>query len=96
MTERTYYVYIMTNKHHTVLYTGVTSDLAKRVWEHKEKLVEGFTKRYNITKLVYYEAGSDALGAIAREKQIKAGSRKKKVDLISNLNSQWRDLSDEL
>ena len=96
MTERTYYVYIMTNKRHTVLYTGVTSNLPKRVWEHKEKAVEGFTKRYNITKLVYYETCSDALGAIAREKQIKGGSRKKKLDLINSMNHEWRDLSDEL
>lgn len=96
MTERTYYVYIMTNKHHTVLYTGVTSNLPKRVWEHKEKAVAGFTKRYNITKLVYYETCGDALGAIGREKQIKAGSRRKKLDLINGMNCDWRDLYDEL
>ena len=66
------YVYILTNRHNTVLYTGVTSDLKKRVWEHKQHLVEGFTKRYNVEKLVYYEAIDDIAIAIAREKQIKA------------------------
>ena len=96
MAERTYYVYIMTNKRHTVLYTGVTSNLPKRVWEHKEKVVEGFTRRYNVSKLVYYEACGDALGAIAREKQIKAGSRRKKIDLINGMNREWRDLGEEL
>jgi len=91
-----YYVYIMTNKYHTVLYTGVTNDLKKRVWQHKEKLVEGFTKRYNVTKLVYYETSADVRSAIAREKQIKAGSRKKKLDLINRMNANWRDLYNDL
>jgi putative endonuclease len=91
-----YYVYIMTNKYHTVLYTGVTNDLKKRVWQHKEKLVEGFTKRYNVTKLVYYETSADVRSAIAREKQIKAGSRKKKLDLINRVNANWRDLYNDL
>jgi putative endonuclease len=90
------YVYILTNRHNTVLYTGVTSDLKKRVWEHKQHLVEGFTKRYNVEKLVYYEAIDDVASAIAREKQIKAGSRQKKIDLVNGLNSQWRDLYEEL
>jgi putative endonuclease len=72
----------MTNKHNTALYTGVTSDLKRRVYEHKEKLVEGFTKKYNINKLVYYEVFRDANGAILREKQIKGGSRAKKIELI--------------
>ncbi|MEK7464843.1 MAG: GIY-YIG nuclease family protein, partial [Patescibacteria group bacterium] len=76
------YVYIMTNRRNTVLYTGVTSDLPRRVSEHKQKLVEGFTKKYNITKLVYYEAFGSIVDAIRREKQIKAGSRKKKLALI--------------
>ena len=89
-------MYIMTNKHDTVLYTGVTNDLKKRVWEHKEKVVEGFTKRYNITKWVYYEVFDDALSAIAREKQIKGVSRKKKIDLVNNANKEWRDLYMEL
>jgi putative endonuclease len=86
----------MTNKYNTVLYTGVTNDLKKRVWEHKEKLVEGFTKRYNVTKLVYYEVFEDVAAAIAREKQIKAGSRRKKVDLVNGMNKEWKDLYDGL
>ena len=90
------YVYILTNRYNTVLYTGVTSDLKKRVWEHRQKLVEGFTKRYNVEKLVYYEAVDDIASAIAREKQIKAGSRQKKIDLVNGLNPQWRDLYEEL
>ena len=96
MTMKQGYVYILTNRHNTVLYTGVTSDLKKRVWEHKQHLVEGFTKRYNVEKLVYYEAVDDIASAIAREKQIKAGSRQKKIDLVNGLNPQWRDLYEEL
>ncbi len=96
MSDRDYYVYIMTNKRHTVLYTGITRDLRKRVWEHKEKMAEGFTTRYNIDKLVYYEICGDALGAITREKQLKAGSRKRKLDLIDGMNREWRDLYNEL
>jgi len=91
-----YYVYIMTNKAHTVLYTGVTNDLKRRVYEHKEKLVEGFTKKYNINKLVYFEIFQDAYGAIAREKQIKGGSRRKKCGLIESLNPTWEDLYSKL
>jgi len=94
--NKRYYVYIMTNKHNTVLYTGVTDDLKKRAWQHKEKLVEGFTKRYNVTKLVYYEVFDDVRAAIAREKQIKGGSRQKKLDLVNSMNSEWRDLYDDL
>jgi len=86
----------MTNKHNTVLYTGVTNDLKKRAWQHREKLVEGFTKRYNVTKLVYYEVSDDVRAAIAREKQIKGGSRQKKVDLVNSMNSGWRNLYDDL
>jgi putative endonuclease len=86
----------MTNKHNTVLYTGVTNDLKKRAWQHREKLVEGFTKRYNINKLVYYEAFDEVRAAITREKQIKGGSRQKKIDLVNNMNSEWRDLYDDL
>jgi len=86
----------MTNKHNTVLYTGITSNLNKRVYEHKEKFVEGFTKRYCITKLVYYEVCDDVYSAIAREKQIKAGSRRKKIELIESMNKEWRDLYEEL
>jgi putative endonuclease len=91
-----YYVYIMTNKGNKVLYTGVTRDLKKRIYEHKEKLVEGFTKRYNLTKLVYFEIYSDIESAISREKQIKDGSRQKKIDLINSINNKWRDLYNDL
>jgi putative endonuclease len=94
--DRRSFIYILTNKYNKVLYTGVTSDLKKRVWEHKEKLVDGFTKRYNVTKLVYYEVFADIRDAIAREKQIKAGSRQKKIDLIIGMNPEWRDLYDDL
>ena len=90
------WIYIMTNKNNSVLYTGVTSDLKKRVWQHREKLVEGFTKRYNVVKLVYYEACPDMPSAIAREKQLKGGPRQKKIDLVNSLNPDWRDLYDEI
>jgi putative endonuclease len=86
----------MTNKNHTTLYTGITNNLKKRIYEHKEKLVDGFTKRYNINKLVYYEIFDDAYNAISREKQIKGGSRKKKIALIEGMNKGWKDLYDEL
>jgi len=79
-----------------VLYTGVTGDLRTRVHQHREKLLPGFTTRYNVFKLVYDEAGYDAAGAIAREKQIKAGSRRKKIELINRLNPDWRDLYERL
>jgi putative endonuclease len=94
--NRQYYTYIMTNKRNTVLYTGVTNDLTRRVYEHKEKLIEEFTNKYNITKLVYYEVFNDAESAISRDKQIKAGSRQKKVDLINRMNRQWQDLYRQL
>ncbi len=94
--EKQYYVYIMTNRHNTVLYTGITNDLKRWVYEHKNKLVDGFTKRYNITNLVYYEVFYDPENAILREKQIKAGSRKKKIDLIKSMNACWQDLYDEI
>ena len=86
----------MTNKHNKVLYTGITSDLKRRVYEHKEKLVNGFTKKYNITKLVYYEVFDNPENAILREKQIKAGSRQKKIDLINTTNRKWLNLCEEL
>jgi len=94
--DKLFYVYIMTNKLNTVLYTGITSDLIRRTYEHRNKLIEGFTKRYNITKLVYYEIFNDPENAILREKQIKAGSRQKKVELINNMNEQWIDLGGQL
>ncbi|NLK73324.1 MAG: GIY-YIG nuclease family protein [Clostridiales bacterium] len=91
-----YYVYILTNINNTVLYTGVTNDLKRRVYEHKKKLIEGFTKKYNINKLVYYEYGEDILQVIQREKQIKKGSRQKKIDLINSFNKEWKDLYDDI
>ena len=94
--NRQYYIYIMTNKRNTVLYTGVTNDLKKRIYEHKEKLVEGFTKKYNVTKLAYYEVFDDIESAILREKQIKSGPRQKKIELINGMNKEWRDLPEEL
>jgi len=90
-----YYVYIMTNRSRT-LYTGVTDNLERRVYEHKHKLVPGFTSRYNITRLAYYEATSDVWAAIAREKQIKGWLRSKKIALIESANPDWKDLSVEL
>jgi putative endonuclease len=94
--EHRYFVYIMTNRHHTVLYTGVTNDLVRRVFQHREKTLPGFTGRYNVDKLMFYEQTSDVLAAIAREKQIKGGSRRKKIALIEAMNPQWRDLYDDL
>jgi putative endonuclease len=90
--EDSYCVYILTNKHHTVLYTGVTSDLYTRVLEHRGKVYPGFTAKYNVHKLVYYEQFGDVNEAIAREKQIKAGSRQKKIDLVNSVNPNWDDL----
>jgi putative endonuclease len=92
----TYYVYILTNKHHNVLYTGMTNNLHRRVQEHQQGVGSKFTKKYNVNKLVYYEIGDDVHAAIAREKQIKAGSRQKKIDLIESLNPEWRDLAEEI
>lgn len=94
--EKQYYVYLLTNKGNTVLYTGVTNNLIRRVYEHKEKLVEGFTKKYNVSKLVYYEVFGSVEYAILREKQIKAGSRAKKLALINGMNPKWEDLYDSL
>ncbi|HBA39909.1 MAG TPA: endonuclease [Deltaproteobacteria bacterium] len=87
-----YYVYIMTNKSRT-LYTGVTNDLERRVYEHKQKLVPGFTAKYNITRLVYFEVTQDVQAAITREKQIKGWLRSKKIALIESVNPEWKDLS---
>ncbi len=93
--EKRGYVYILTNKNNTTLYTGVTSNLPKRIYEHKNKLVDGFSKKYNLDKLVYYEIFDDIIEAINREKQIKAGSRKKKIELINSQNPEWKDLSED-
>ena len=89
-------IYILTNKSNSVLYTGVTSNLIKRIWEHKSKIIKSFTQKYNVEKLVYYECSENMEVAIAREKQIKAGSRKKKIELIEKLNPSWKDLYDDL
>ena len=84
--NKQYYIYILTNKRNNVLYTGVTNDLQRRVSEHREKLVGGFTKKYNVNKLVYYEETESIEAALNREKQIKGGSRQKKIDLIEGMN----------
>ncbi len=90
------YVYILTNKSNSVLYTGVTSDLIRRIDEHKSGTKPGFTAKYNATKLVYYEIAGSIRSAIEREKQIKAGSRRKKIDLIDSVNPEWLDLSQDI
>jgi putative endonuclease len=89
-------IYILTNLTNTVLYTGVTSNLPKRLWEHRNHVVAGFTNTYNVTRLVYYETFETMYQAISREKQIKAGSRKKKELLINTLNPSWTDLTDTI
>jgi putative endonuclease len=93
--NKQYYVYILTNPSYTTLYTGITSDLTRRVYEHKGKTIRGFTTKYNVYKLVYYEVYDNADSAILREKQIKAGSRRNKIDLIEKMNPEWYDLSAE-
>ena len=95
MGSKSYYIYIITNNART-LYTGVTNNLIRRVYEHKHKLIPGFTARYNIDKLVYFEVLEDARAAIAREKQIKGWVRNKKIALIEEVNPGWEDLSAEL
>ena len=90
------YVYILFNKRNGTLYVGVTADLVKRIYEHKEKLVDGFTKKYCVDKLGYYEVYEDITDAIAREKQLKAGTRKRKINLIESVNPQWQDLYDSI
>ncbi len=89
------YVYFMTNKSNRVLYTGVTNDLERRVLEHKQKLNNGFTAKYNCNKLVYFERFNTPIDAINREKQIKAGSRKRKNELVNSMNPEWKDLSEK-
>ena len=88
-----YYVYILANWDDSVLYIGVTGNLIKRLYEHRSHLADGFTKKYNVHKLVYFEQTTDVNSAIAREKQLKGWTRKKKVDLISKANPEWIDLS---
>ncbi len=90
-----YYVYILTNQYNTVLYTGVTNNLERRLYEHKNKLINGFTKKYNVDKLVYFEQTDNINSAIAREKQIKGWIRKKKDELIASVNAERKDLSED-
>jgi len=90
-----YFAYIMTNKHNTVLYTGITNALSRRVFEYQTKTHGSFTSKYNISKLVYFEELGEIRDAIAGEKQIKAGSRQRKIDLINSINPEWRDLFGE-
>ena len=96
MDEKQYFVYIMTNKNNTVLYTGVTNNLVRRILEHRSGTGSQFTSKYNVTKLVFFETTSDVHAAIVREKQIKAGSRQKKIALIEEINPGWQDLLDEI
>ena len=96
MNSKQYYVYILFNKKNCTLYVGVTNNLVKRVWQHKNKLVEGFTQKYGVDKLGYYEICGDIKSAIAREKQLKAGNRKAKIELIELNNPDWMDLYYEI
>ena len=96
MNNKMYFVYIMTNRYNTVLYTGVTNDVRRRAWEHRNGQGGVFTSKYNVKKLVFFETMGDIRAAIAREKQIKAGSRQNKIDLIEAMNPEWKDLYDEL
>lgn len=96
MRDKYYYVYILSNWSNRVVYVGMTNNLARRLYEHKNKLVQGFTKKYNLTKLVYYEYTNDVNAAITREKEIKGWRREKKNILIESINKEWKDLCDEV
>jgi putative endonuclease len=96
MEEKDYYLYILASKPYGTLYVGVTNDLIRRVYEHKNDLIEGFTKRYKVHTLVYYEQGGDITSAIEREKQLKFWHRKWKIRLIEEMNPKWKDLYEEL
>ena len=91
---RHYYVYILTNWNNRVMYIGVTNDLQRRLYEHKNNLIDGFTKRYNVHKLVYYEETTDIRSALEREKQLKGWLRKRKNELVETTNPEWKDLSE--
>jgi len=93
--KKQYYVYILTNKSNEVLYIGITNDLERRTFEHKNKIVESFTKKYNLTKLIYYEITTDVESAIMREKQLKNWHRDWKINLINQFNPEWKDLSED-
>jgi putative endonuclease len=90
---KSYYVYIITNWNNKVMYIGITNNLIRRVYEHKNKLVKGFTEKYNVNKLVYFEETGDVIAAIAREKEIKKWRREKKDQLVNRMNPTWKDLS---
>jgi putative endonuclease len=92
---KTYYVYILANKINGTLYIGITNDLARRISEHKSGMIEGFTKKYSVDKLVYFESTTDINAAILREKRLKKWKRQWKIDLIENSNPDWRDLSED-
>lgn len=93
--SRTYYVYLLTNWNNKVMYVGVTSNLARRLYEHKQKLMVGFTEKYNVNKLVYFEETNDVRAALEREKEIKKWRREKKNRLVETANPEWKDLSEE-
>lgn len=95
MEDRQYYVYIITNPVHSVLYIGMTNNLIRRIDEHKRKVVPGFTAKYNCKELVYFESTEDVLSAIEREKQLKGWVRRKKIALIEQMNPNWKDLSED-
>ena len=94
--EQHYYVYLLTNRNNKVIYVGVTNDLERRTYEHKNKLLKGFTEKYHVNKLVYFEETSDVMAALAREKEIKKWRREKKNNLVLKINPEWRDLSESL
>jgi putative endonuclease len=94
--ERSYYVYLLTNWNNSVMYIGVTNDLKRRVYEHQNKLVKGFTEKYNVNKLVYYEQTNDVITALTREKEIKKWRREKKNSLVISGNPEWNDLSTKI
>lgn len=93
MRNYNFYVYILTNWNNKVMYIGMTNNLERRIYEHKNKMVDGFTKKYNVTKLVYFEYATDVNAAITREKEIKKWRREKKAKLVTSMNPEWKDLS---
>jgi putative endonuclease len=96
MKDHNYFVYLLTNWNNKVLYVGVTNDLTRRIYEHSNKLINGFTKKYNLNKLVYFEKYSDINQAITREKEVKKWRREKKNKLVESINPEWKDLNNEL
>jgi putative endonuclease len=94
MTNKEYYIYLLTNWNNKIMYVGMTNNLQRRIYEHKEKSVKGFTEKYNVNKLVYFEQTSDVEAALNREKEIKKWRRGKKNSLVENVNPEWKDLSE--